>query len=266
MQRILRHKFLIAGVAAVLAASAGGAYAATQSGTNPRQAFLNDVAKRLNVSPAQLNSAVKGALIDRLNAAVKDGQLTQAQANKLKQRINRGGTALPFFFPGPARAFGPGGLPGPGGLLRGLPGPYHLRIQVRGAGGGLHAAATYLGLKPAQLMADLASGKSLAQVAKAQGKSVSGLEQELINKATKRLSKLESKGAITKAQEQKILSMLSSGIDKLVNSTGFGPPPMGKVPRMMVPGGPPPSGSMQKGGPMMPPAAYAPASPPPPAA
>ena len=81
MHRILRHKLLAGGAAAAVLALGGGAYAATQSGSNPRQAFLNDVAKRLNVSPSQLNSALKGAFTDRLNAAVKAGMLTQAQAS-----------------------------------------------------------------------------------------------------------------------------------------------------------------------------------------
>ena len=252
MHLLLRHKLLIAGVTAVVAASAGGAYAATQSTGNSKQAFINDVAKRLNVSPAQLSSAVKAALIDRLNAAVKDGQITQAQAKKLEQRINQD-RRLPFFFASPGRAFGPG----------------HLRLARPVGGGALHSAASYLGLSNAQLMADLASGKSLAQVANARGKSVSGLKQVLITAETNRLNKLESRGVITKALEQHIISRLSTRIDKLVNRTGFAPGPMGKGPRMMVPGGPmPQGGSVQKGGPMAPPAADVPPAggPPPPAA
>ena len=49
MQMLLRHKLLIAAAAVIAAASAGGAYAATQTATNPKQAFVNDVAKRLQV-------------------------------------------------------------------------------------------------------------------------------------------------------------------------------------------------------------------------
>jgi hypothetical protein len=52
-------------------------------------------------------AAVKAAMIDRLNAAVKDGRLTQAEANAIKQRIERGG--MPPFFMGPGMPFhGPG--------------------------------------------------------------------------------------------------------------------------------------------------------------
>src|SRR5207248_11622173 len=96
MHRILKHKLLAGTTVVAVVALGGGAYAATQSGTNPRQAFLNDVAKRLNVSPSQLNSALKGAYTDRLNAAVKAGMLTQAQANQIEKRIQNG-KGVPFF-------------------------------------------------------------------------------------------------------------------------------------------------------------------------
>ena len=88
-----------------------------RSSRNPRQAFLNDVAKRLNVTPAQLNSALKGAAIDQLDAAVKAGKLTQAQANALKQRIQQGAHGgAPFG--SDRRARSGSGLVGPGPLLR----------------------------------------------------------------------------------------------------------------------------------------------------
>jgi AraC-like DNA-binding protein len=256
MQLLLRHKLLIAGATAVAAASAGGAYAATQSDTNPRQAFLNDVAKHLNVSPAALDAAVKAALNDRINAAVKDGQITQAQAKKLEQALGQVGLPFPFFFAGP-----PPGFAGP------PPGfPPGKQVLARRGGGTLHAAAVYLGLSNAQLIADLASGKSLAQVAKARGKSVSGLEQLLITAETKRVNQLQSRGVITKAQQQKILGRLSTRVNKLVNRAGFKRLQPGEVPRML-----PPGAQVPLGAPPMPPgpAGFSPAGPgvpPPPSA
>ena len=200
MNGILRHKLLLGVTAAAVAAFAGGAYAASQSGTNPRQAFLNDVAKRLNVSPSQLDSAVKGALTDRLNAAVKAGLLTQAQANRIEHRIQRG--SVPFF----------GGGPGPFGHGPGGPGFGHAR-------GGLGAASRYLGLSDSQLLSDLRSGKSLAQIAGDQGKSVSGLKSAITSAVTSHLDKAVSSGELTKSDEQQILSDLSSRIDQIVNGT-----------------------------------------------
>lgn len=231
MGLLLRHKLLVGAVALVAAVSAGGAYAATQSSTNPRQAYLADVAKRLNVSPAKLRAALKGAYIDGLNAAVKRGQLTQAQANKIEQRIAQGGR-LPFMLGAPARGFG----------FRGRP----LLIA-----NGLDSAASYLGLTDAKLLSDLGSGKSLADIAKAQGKSVSGLEQAIIGSETTRLNKLEASGLLTKTQEQRVLSRLSKKVDRLVARPGLGPL-MKPMPGMRgLPKGP----LLPQNGPMMPPAA-----------
>jgi hypothetical protein len=221
MERLLKHKLIVIGVALLVAGSAGAAYAATQSGNGPRQAFLGDVAKRLGVPPSQLRSAVQGALLDRLNAAVKAGELTQAQADRIRQRIQQGG-ALPFG--------------GPGG---------HGRLEPGGARHSLlPTAATYLGLTDAQLLGDLEGGKSLAQVATAQHKSVSGLEQVLVTAARSRLDRMVASGLITKAQEQRKLSRLHSRIGRLVNHARMarGPEPdrPGPAPSAGAPGVPPP--------------------------
>jgi hypothetical protein len=69
------------------------------------------------------------------------------------------------------------------------------------------------------------SGKSLAQIAKGQGKSTSGLEQAITDAVKGKLDKAVANKRITTAQEQKILSSLSSRIDDVVNAT----PPKGGV-------------------------------------
>jgi hypothetical protein len=218
MELLLRHKLIIGGATLALAATGGAAYAATQSDATGQQALIGDVAKRLHVTPAQLTAAVKAALIDRLNAAVKAGTLTQAQANKLEQQINQH-PRLPFLFAPGAHPFAPGA---------------HRFLEVRGKPGGVfHAAATYLGVSTPQLLSDLQSGKSLAQIATAHGKSVSGLEQAIVTAVKTRLDRAVSKGLITKAQEQRLLNRLSAKISQLVNRAGpVGPPGM-----IMPPGG-----------------------------
>ena len=244
MHRSVKRNLVIGGAALAVAAFAGGAYAATQnSGPSTRQAFLNDVAKRLHVSPQQLSSALNGAFQDQLQTAVKDGRLTQAQANALAQRLKQKGTAVPavpfgFFGFGPrglgprAQVVPPGVVPPgvvPPGGPKGVP-PGSLRpgkpfglFGVAAGPGGLRAAASYLGLTNAQLFQQLSSGKSLADVAKAQHKSVSGLEQALTDAAKTKLDKLVANKTITAAQEQKLLSRLSARIDQQVNAKGFPP-------------------------------------------
>ncbi|MEA2409959.1 MAG: hypothetical protein QOC77_520, partial [Thermoleophilaceae bacterium] len=69
-----------AGGAAFAASGSGGAGDAAGAG-NDRQAFLNDVAKRLKVTPDQLQAAIKGALSDKLDADVAAGRITRAQAD-----------------------------------------------------------------------------------------------------------------------------------------------------------------------------------------
>ena len=115
MHPVIKRKLAV--VAALLAAVAfaGGAYAATQtSPISVRQAFLNDVAKRLNVTPQQLTSAFRGAFDDELANAVAAHRLTQAQANALKRDVGQSGSlplgglvARRFAAPIPVLPFGP---------------------------------------------------------------------------------------------------------------------------------------------------------------
>ncbi len=82
------------------------------------------------------------------------------------------GGAMPFA--------GPFGGPFGGGAFH-----HHFRGGPRpffgfGPMGLLQTAATYLGVSQATLVKDLRSGKTLAAIAKANGKSVSGLETALI--------------------------------------------------------------------------------------
>ena len=211
MRRSPKRKLVIGLAALAVAASAGGAYAATQSSApDSRQAFLNDVAKRLNVTPQQLSSALNGAFLDQLQAAVKDGRLTQAQANALEQRLKATQGAAP------AVPFGPFG---PHLAHPGLPGRGFGFGPVGGAGG-LQGAASYLGISDMQLFRELSSGKSLAQIATSRGKTVAGLESAMTAATKARLDKLVAAKVITSAQETQILKRFSAGLSARVNQKG----------------------------------------------
>src|SRR3954447_15847344 len=160
----LNPKVIAGAVAGLAVAGGGGAYAATQLGSpqQDNQAVLNDAAKQLGIEPGALSAALKKALENRVDDAVAAGRMSKAQGDELKQRIESGD--VPLF-----------GGPGPGSL------------HVHGAFGGLDAAATYLGLTEAQLRTQLESGKSLADVAKAHGKTVDGLVQALVDAAKTKL-------------------------------------------------------------------------------
>jgi polyhydroxyalkanoate synthesis regulator phasin len=212
MSRMIKPR-LIAGAAAGLAVAGGGAaFAATQLGS-PRQenqAVLNDAAKQLGVEPSALSAALKKALENRVDEAVATGRLTKAQGDELKQRIEAGNVPL---FGGPGRGF----------------------MHHEGAFGGLDAAATYLGLTEAQLRTQLESGKSLADVAKAQGKTAEGLVQALVDAAKKQLDAAVAAGRLTQTQADSILADLKSHVTDFVN---------GAAPRFGLRefrGGPPPA-------------------------
>ena len=194
MEKNLKRK-IAAGTVALLAVAGGGAaIAATQlSPKEESQTVLNDAAKELGVSPSDLSAAIKSALEKRVDAAVAAGRLTKEQGDGLKQRIESGD--FPLF------GFGPG----PGGFA-------HHEIL-----GGLDAAAAYLGLSEDELQAQLESGKSLGDVAKAKGKSVGGLVDALVADAKKYLDEEVGEGHLTKSQAEQMLSRLEDGIRAMVN-------------------------------------------------
>jgi hypothetical protein len=221
-----KQALILGALVAALVIGAGAAVAGGGLGfDNDQQAFLDNAATRLGVTPAELKTALQGAYGDRLDAAVAAGKITKEQADALKQRAKDG---IPLFG---GRHGGPGGF------------GFH-------ASASLTAAATYLGLTEAELRAELQAGKTLAQVAKAKGKSVDGLETALAAEAKKKLAAAVKAGTLTQAQADEIEKRLNEHLDDLVNGTG-GP---GFGHRGHGFGGPPPAGGQ-------PPSAYAPITP-----
>jgi hypothetical protein len=81
----------------------------------------------------------------------------------------------------------------------------------------VRAAATYIGITPRALVAELRSGKSLAQVATASGRSVAGLKQALLAAVDARLSRAVAAGRITAEQKSRLVARFESRLDRLVN-------------------------------------------------
>jgi hypothetical protein len=183
---------IVLGVAGALAVAGGGAaIGATQINGNDSQAVINDAAQQLGVSPGALTDALKNALKHQVDAAVAAGRLTKAEGDELKARIDSGQVPL--------------GLGG-GGFHHGGFGAF-----------GLDAAASYLGLTEAQLRTQLSSGKTLAQIAKDQNKTVSGLVDAMTAAAKKQIDAAVAAGRLTRAQADQVLKDLSQRITDLVN-------------------------------------------------
>jgi hypothetical protein len=196
----MQRKHLIAGAATVaaLAGGAAGAIAATSDEKAAEQTVLADAAKRLGVSAADLRSALANAENAQLDAAVKAGKLTQAQADEIKQHRQQDGTVLGF---GPGRhGHGPGGPGDPGG---------------HGGRFLLTDAAKAIGISETSLFTQLRDGKDLAAIAKANGKTLAEVKAAVKAAATKRLDADLKAGRITKAQHDEEIGELDEEIAEL---------------------------------------------------
>ncbi|HEY7148171.1 MAG TPA: hypothetical protein VH420_01875 [Gaiellaceae bacterium] len=196
---------LTAGLALVV--GAGGAVAASKSSATRSDGFLARVAGHLGISTEKLKDATKAAAIDQVDADLKAGRITKAQADAMKARIEKGET--PLFFGGPHRF---------GGFDR-----HRGRFGSGGPQRHLSAAADYLGLSVPALMRKLVSGQSLADVAKAQDKSVDGLKKAILDSVKKDLDQAVKDGHLTEAQAKDALDKLESHIDDIVNGSFRGP-------------------------------------------
>lgn len=191
----MRRKVLSVGAAALAVAGGGAAIAATTAGSPQEEskAVVEDAAKQLGVTPSKLSAALKKALENRVDAAVAAGRLTKEQGDAIKARIE----AEDY----PMLGFGMGRHGGP---------------FMHGAGH-LDAAASYLGLTAAELETQLQSGKSLADVAKAKGKSVDGLVSALLADEKKELDAAVTAGRITQAQADAMLQNAKQRLTDMVN-------------------------------------------------
>ncbi len=217
-----RRYWVMMGVIALAVVVAGSAVAATklESPSEQSKAIINDAAGRLHVTPGALSSALRQALDDQIDAAVKAGRLTKQQANELKARIDKGqmplvgGLGYGFGFGG--HGFGVGGH-GFGFGHRG--GMFGAGLAGGMLGTGLKTVASYLGITQAQLQSALASGKSPAQIAKAHGKTADGVVAALMAATKTRLDEAVTAKHLSSAQEKAILSKMQTFYTSLVNRT-----------------------------------------------
>jgi hypothetical protein len=167
---------------------------------------LADLAKAQGKTVTGLEDAIVADAKTHLDEAVADGKLTSAQAASMLADLK---SHVDDMVNGVAPARGPGG-PGE----RGHGGPFDIGVVT-----------DYLGLTAAQLRTQLDAGKSLADVAKAQGKTVAGLQDAIVAAATKKLDAAVADGRLTAAQKAEMLTRLEADVDDIVDRSG--PPPRG---------------------------------------
>ena len=184
---------------ALVAGGAGAAVAAVRSddGKKAEDAILDDAAKRLNVTPDKLRDALSAAENAQLDEAVKDGKLTQQQADAIKERRKQSGRVLG----GPALGRHPGG---------------HGFGRHRGLARGLFPDLSMaLGITDEQLRDQLRDGKSITDIAKAQGKSLDDVRTSLKADAKTKAEDAVRDGDLTQKQADAMLSHLDGALEHL---------------------------------------------------
>jgi 3-hydroxyacyl-CoA dehydrogenase len=189
-----------AGVVVTLTAAASGVQAntlaatATKPSASPgaaakRQAycdsFINHLASNLGKKPADVQKAASSALDQTLADAVKAGDLTQQQADAIKARQSGKQTCS--------------------GALAGL------RPGGAGAHAGLPAYAKVLGISQQELKQDLASGKTVKDVAASKGMDEATFRNNLVNSVKSDLDAKVKAGKLTQQQEDNVLNRLKTG-------------------------------------------------------
>jgi hypothetical protein len=159
--------------------------------------FLSHLSSDLGKSQSQVNAAVQKAIGETLADEVKNKDLTQAQADAIKQKL----TSQPPCALAGNLGKAPAPVPPSGATI----GAYTQQL--------ITAAASALGITDTQLKTDFANGMTLSQIAAAQNPAVTEAQfrTRLIAKLTPLLDTAVTSKKLTSAQEQMILQRLQTG-------------------------------------------------------
>jgi hypothetical protein len=159
--------------------------------------FLSHLSSDLGKSQSQVNAAVQKAIGETLADEVKNKDLTQAQADAIKQKL----TSQPPCALAGNLGKAPAPVPPSGATI----GAYTQQL--------ITAAASALGITDTQLKTDFANGMTLSQTAAAQNPPVTEAQfrTRLIAKLTPLLDTAVTNKKLTAAQEQMILQRLQTG-------------------------------------------------------
>lgn len=165
-----------------------------------RAAFIKAFATQLGVDEGKLNSSYTAAVGSTVDQAVKDGKLTQAQADKIKNAAKNG----PQFNLGHKGKTAKTGKASKGE-----------KEILKPA---FEAAATTLGYTDAkQLKAELKTGKSIADVAAAKNVAVSKVKDAMLAAVKTQLDAAVKSGKLTQAQADKIYQAAPARLDKVIS-------------------------------------------------
>ena len=186
---------MIALTVALLGVIATGVAVADNSSTNAQspqnlyQAFLGNLASALGVNQATLTDAIQAASTQTVNQELKNGQITQQQADQILFQINKG---IPFF-----------GFMGPG---------------LRGGGPGgdfmiLKPLADTLSMDSKDVISAIQGGKTVSDLAASKNLSVTDLQSKILGSIKSQLDQAVSNGSMTADQENQIYSKLEQSVN-----------------------------------------------------
>ncbi|WAH36545.1 hypothetical protein [Alicyclobacillus dauci] len=153
---------------------------------------LSEIAQGQNKTEQDLVNFIESSAKSKLDQAVQNGKLTQAQETKRLQALDAHVTQM-------VEHKGPFVKAGKGDVRKLLP-----------------AVAKALGVTPQTLMSDLKSGQTISDVAQSKGVSQSTLVSQLKSDLQNRLDKLVGSGKLTAAKEQTILSNFDNHIGQVL--------------------------------------------------
>ena len=196
-------KFSIA-IAAVVVLMAGGAFALIASaqtptppaGQKPGDVFWTTLAAKLNVSQDALKSAVRDAAKAVAAEGVKAGKLTQEQADKLNERIDK----MPLDkAPFPV-------------LPQRLPASQQ-KAQIATWKVMLDSAANTLAMSPRDLLAELRDGMTLGEIAQQKGVDPNKLKAAMLAVPYARIDEAVKNGKMTQDKANELKARLEKQVD-----------------------------------------------------
>jgi hypothetical protein len=153
---------------------------------SPGDVFWSALAAKLNVSVDNLKAAFRDAAKTVVAQLVKDGKLTQTQADKVNQRIDK----LPL-----------NSIPVPILPQRKGPTPQQ-RIAAATRKLMLDTAANTLGMSPSDLQGELRDGLTLAEIAQQKGVDPNKLRTAMLAAANTRIDEAVKNGTLHVTQDQ----------------------------------------------------------------
>lgn len=161
---------------------------------------LADVAKAQGVELQTVKDATTAAIKTQLDGVVKAGKVTQAQADKALQTVN-------IWFDEVAN-LNVKNLPNGGNFDQKEAETYFTPV--------LNATAQVLGLTPDQLKSQVQSGKTLGEIAKAQGVELAKVKSVILDSGKAQLDALVKAGKVTQSQADKAYQTVVLWFDELV--------------------------------------------------